>query len=393
MSVRSYASERAKGISPSGIRVIFDKADKIKDVIRLEIGEPDFDTPEHIKKAAIEALNKGYGHYSSNRGFFDLREAISRKLKSETGLDFNPETEIIVTTGGSSAITLSAMATVDPGDEVLIPDPGWPLYEQVVSIAGGKAVKYPIYERNEFSVDPENIKSRVTKKTKMIVINSPANPTGGTLNRSDLDELARLAREHDILVLSDEVYEKLVYDDFKHCSMASVSGMKDRVIVINSFSKTYAMTGWRLGFAAANADIVSQMAKLNSFVTTCANTIAQKAGVVALTGSQDCVKRMLNEYTARRDFFTKRLNEIEGVSCIVPKGAFYVFANVSELGKRAFDLSMQLLDDAHVASVPGSSFGEFGEGYVRFTYANSMKALEDAATRIEHVARKLRAGT
>jgi aspartate/methionine/tyrosine aminotransferase len=385
----SHVSYRAERLSPSGIRVIFDKASKIKDVVRLEIGEPDFDTPEHIKKAAVEAMNQGYTHYSSNRGFLDLRQAISQKLRKDTGQSFSPETEIMATAGGSSAITLSILATINPGDEVLIPDPGWPLYEQVVSVADGKPVKYPLYEKDEFSVNPENIKTKITKKTKMIIINSPANPTGGTLPKTDLNEVAKLAKEHNLLILSDEVYEKIVYDEFKHFSVASVSDIKDNVIVINSFSKTYAMTGWRLGFVATKSEIIAQISKINSFLTTCANTIAQKAGIVALKSSQDCVKKMVAEYSARRDYLTKRLNEIKSISCLIPKGAFYIFANISKLNMSSFKFCIRLLDEAHVASVPGSSFGLLGENYVRFTYANSMQELEKAADKIEQFTEKL----
>lgn len=390
MSASSCVSNRAKRLSPSGIRVIFDKADKIKDAVRLEIGEPDFDTPKHIRKAAVDAINQGYSHYSSNKGFLDLRQAISRKLKNDAGADYDPDTEVIATAGGSSAITLAILATINPGDEVLIPDPGWSLYEQVVSVADGVTVKYPLYEKNNFSLDLEDIKSRTNNKTKMIILNFPGNPTGGTLAKNDLKKVADLAKERNILVLSDEVYEKLLYDGFEQYSIASFPDMKDNVIIVNSFSKTYAMTGWRLGYSAAKADIIAQMAKLNSFVATCANTITQKAGVAALNGSQDCVTKMVNEYAKRRNFFVKKLNEIDGISCKPPAGAFYIFANISDLNIPSFDFCMRLLDEGHVASVPGSSFGKLGEGYVRFTYSNSMQALDEASRRIEIVVKKMK---
>ena len=387
--VRTYISDRAKKLSVSGARVIFDKAEQIKDCIRLEMGEPDFDTPDHIKQAAKEALDNNYTHYSSNRGFLDLREAISDKLRTDNRINADPRTEVIVTSGAVSALNLSFLATLNSGDEVLVPDPAWSHYESCILAADGRPVRYPLYESDQFRPRPENIRDRITEKTKMILLNTPSNPGGAVIAERDLRAIANIAEQRDLLVVSDEVYEKLVYDGMKHYSIASLSGMKDRVITINAFSKTYAMTGWRLGYATASKEIVDQMAKLNSHNTTCANTIAQKAGVVALRGPQDCVKQMVAEYQKRRNYLTKRLNDMKGISCIVPNGSFYVFPNVSSLGLSSFDFTMFLLENAHVSVVSGNSFGLHGEGHVRLSYASSMKNLETATERIISAINKL----
>ncbi|MDA4114166.1 MAG: pyridoxal phosphate-dependent aminotransferase [Thaumarchaeota archaeon] len=379
----SFVSERVNSIPVSGIRVIFEKANKMPGVIRLEVGEPDFDTPAHITAAAKRALDEGFTHYTSSAGIMPLREAISAKLKRENRVDADPATEVVVTPGAGAAIYLSIMCTVNPGDEVLLPDPAWPHYEACISLAGGKVVRYPTHESLGFRPEMEEVANLVTKKTKAILINSPSNPTGSVLGRKDLEGIADLARSKDLLVFSDEVYEKVMYGGVEHYSIASFDGMKDRTVTVNALSKTYAMTGWRVGYAAARPEIAAQMAKLNLFTSGCPNSFAQVAAVEALTGPQGETQRMLEEYTRRRDMMVRRLNEMEGVSCPNPGGAFYAFPRVALRGMNAFDTSMFLLDNAKVATVPGSSFGELGEKHLRLSYATSIENISEGMDRID----------
>ena len=383
----SFVSERVTSIPPSGIRVIFEKANKMSDVIRLEVGEPDFDTPANITAAAKRALDEGFTHYTSSAGILPLREAISAKLKRENGVEADPGTEVVVTPGAGAAIYLSIMCTVNPGDEVLLPDPAWPHYEACINLAGGKAVRYPTEERLGFRPDLEEVSKLITRKTKALLINSPSNPTGSVLGRKDLEGIADLAQAKDLLVFSDEVYEKMMHGGVEHHSIASFDGMKDRTVTINALSKTYAMTGWRVGYAAARPEIATQMAKLNLFTSGCPNSFAQVAAVEALTGPQGETGRMLNEYTRRRDLMVRRLNEMEGVSCLNPGGAFYAFPRVALQGMNAFDTSMFLLDNAKVATVPGSSFGPLGENHLRLSYATSIEKINEGMDRIDSATR------
>jgi aspartate/methionine/tyrosine aminotransferase len=375
-------ADRVKQISASGIRVVFERAEKLRDVIRLEVGEPDFDTPAHIRDAAVKALNEGYTHYTSSYGLMELREEIAHRLRKENRIDAD-STEVIVTAGASCALYLAIMATINPGDEVLVPNPAWPHYEYCVRLASGIPIGYPISEKQQFRIDPSDIKARLSKKSRMIIINSPSNPTGSVFHLKDLEEVAAIAQEHNLLVLSDEVYDKITYENARHYSIASLPGMKERTITINSFSKTYAMTGWRLGYATARREIIEEMAKLNLYTNSCASSIAQKAGVAALRGPQDFVRRMVKEYNRRRVFLVKHLNELPGVSCITPEGAFYAFPNISGLKMSSSKCAMFLLDHARVATVPGSAFGAYGEGYLRISYATSIKNLESALMRIK----------
>jgi aminotransferase len=379
----SFVSERVGSIPTSGIRVIFEKANKMSGVVRLEVGEPDFDTPARVTAAAKRALDEGFTHYTSSAGIMPLREAISAKLKRENRVDADPGTEVVVTPGAGAAIYLSVMCTVNPGDEVLLPDPAWPHYEACINLAGGKVVRYPTHESLGFRPEMEEVAKLVTDRTKAILINSPSNPTGSVLGRRDLEWIADLARSKDLLVFSDEVYEKVMYAGVEHHSIASFDGMKDRTVTINALSKTYAMTGWRVGYAAARPEIAAQMAKLNLFTSGCPNSFAQVAAVEALTGPQGETQRMLEEYTRRRDLMVRRLNEMDGVSCPNPGGAFYAFPRVALRGMNAFDTSMFLLDNAKVATVPGSSFGELGENHLRLSYATSIENVSEGMDRIE----------
>ena len=382
-----YVSKKTQNLATSSIRVISEKARKMKDVIKLEIGEPDFDTPAHIKEAAKKALDEGFTHYTPFPGFEDLRQAIAEKAKIENKIESDPSKEIVVTPGACSALFCAILSTVDAGEKVLIPDPCWPHYEPCVQIADGIPEHYPLLEENDFRVDSDDLKKRVDKKTKVIILNSPSNPTGSVQTRKQLEEIAQIAIENDLVVVSDEVYERILYDNVKHVSIGSLSDMHDRTITINAFSKTYAMTGWRIGYAIGREDIVAQMAKLVLYTGTCANSIGQRAALAALKGPQDCVAEMVKEYKRRRDFLVKRLNEIRNISCKMPQGAFYAFPNIKRLGMPSFDCSLYLLDRAKVSTVPGAGFGKYGEGYLRISYATSLHNLDEAMSRIEEAVR------
>jgi aspartate/methionine/tyrosine aminotransferase len=382
-------SKRSAGIALSGIRVIFEKAEKMAGIIRLELGEPDFQTPTHIKSAAERALNDGFTHYTSSQGLLELRTDLARKLEKENGITASPDGEIIVTAGACCAINLSFLALANPGDEVLIPDPAWPHYEPCARMADAVVVRYPTREEDDFVPDPDVIRQLITPRTKILLLNSPNNPTGSVTKASVMKELADLAEQHNLVVISDEVYEKFIYEGERHQSFASISGMQDRTVTINAFSKTYAMTGWRLGYAVAPPNLISDMAKLNLYANTCANSIAQVAGIAALRGPQDCVSEMAAEYDRRRRFVLGRLREIPGISCGQPKGAFYVLPNVSKLGMHSFDFCMHLLERGKVSTVPGSAFGEQGEGHLRISYATSIENLKEGFDRLEAVAKEL----
>jgi len=385
----TYIAERTTRMPLSGIRIIFEMVHKMKDVIRLEAGDPDFKTPDHICEAAKKAVDEGYTHYTSSFGMPELRQALARKLKKDNGIDADPETEIVVTAGASCAVNIAILSTINPGDEVLIPDPTWPHYEACVTLADGVAVHYPLLEKNQFRADIEDIRKRITKKTKMIVVNSPSNPTGGFMEKRDIEAIAETAKDYNLLVLSDEVYEKIVYDKLRHISIASLPDMKERTITVNSFSKTYAMTGWRLGYAVAKQEIAAEMAKLNLYSNSCPSSIAQRTGIAALSGPQDAVVMMAKEYERRRNEIVKGLNEIEGITCVKPRGAFYAFPNVSSLGMSSQDAAMFMLKEAKVSTVPGSGFGGYGEGYLRLAYSNSIENIVKALVRIRNAVEKL----
>lgn len=383
-----YISKKIHDLPASSIRVIFEKARKMRDIIRLEIGEPDFDTPSHIREAAKKALDEGFTHYTPFAGFEELREVIAEKVKVENGVEADPRREIVVTPGACSALYCAVLSVVNPGEKVLIPDPGWPHYEPCVKIAGGIPEHYPLLEENDFRVDPADLRKKVDENTKAIIINSPNNPTGSVLARKDLEGIAQTAEENDLIIISDEVYEKIVYDDAEHISIASLPNMHEHTITVNAFSKTYAMTGWRIGYAIAKEKIITQMAKIVLYTATCANSIGQRAAISALKGPPNCVMEMVSEYKRRRDFVMKRLNEISGISCKIPEGAFYVFPNVKEYGMSSFDFANYLLKHAKVSTVPGAGFGKYGEGYLRISYATSLEDLEKAMNRIEDTLRE-----
>ena len=384
------ASRRSGKLGVSGIRVIFEKAQTIKDVIRLEFGEPDFDTPKNIKDAATRAISGEKTKYTSGSGIPELRKAISTKLEKENAIFYDPSKEIVVSAGATAGIYISLLATLDPGDEILIPNPGWATYVYSVNLAGASPVLYNLEASNDYSFERNLVEKLVTARTKAILINSPSNPMGSVFSRRDLQNVAQFAQDHDLTVLSDEVYEKFLYGDgstsnLEHVSIASLPEMKGRTVTINSFSKTYAMTGWRIGYVAASEQIVDAMVKINTAASSCISTIAQFAALEALTGPQDSVKQMIETYRKRRDSTVRRLNQIQGFSCPVPRGAFYAFPQISGTGLSSFDLSMKILESARVATVPGSAFGSQGEGHLRIAYANSLENIELALDRISKI--------
>ena len=381
-------SARSDSLGLSGIRVIFEKVSKMPDAIRLEFGEPDFDTPENIKAAAIDAIRKGKTKYSSSAGIPQLRNAVAAKMKRENKIAYDPVTEIVVTAGATAGIHLALLATMDIGDEILVPDPGWSTYVHAVNIVGGKPVSYTLRESTGYAIEKENLAKLLTKKTKAILINTPSNPIGSLLSQKNLQEISDFAIEHNLFVLSDEVYEKFLYQDGgtnEYLSIGSLSGMRERVVTINAFSKTYSMTGWRIGYVGAPEPIAAAMTKINAAANSCVSTINQYAGLEALTGPQESVKKMISAFAKRREILVNGLNEFKGFKCATPKGAFYAFPNIKGTGFTSDKLAEKIVDEAHVAVVPGSAFGKQGEGYLRLAYANSLENIQEALARMKKI--------
>lgn len=361
---------------------------KGKDIVHLEIGEPDFDTPKNIKEAAVKALYAGYTHYVAAAGIPELREAIAEYISKTRKIEVTPE-EVVVTPGAKPIMFFSMLALVNPGEEVLNLDPGFPIFESVINFVGAKYVPIPLKEENDFRFDPEYFKGKMTDKVKMIVLNSPENPTGGVLTREDLKVVADcIANRDDVFVISDEMYDNIIYEG-EHESIASLPGMKEKILLLDGFSKTYAMTGWRLGYGVMRKDIVEKIAQLmvNSNSCTCAFT--QMAGVEALTGPQDESAKMVAEFKKRREVIISGLNNIEGITCKKPRGAFYAFPNITGTGMNCSSLSDYLLNNAGVAVLPGTSFGEYGEGYLRLSFANSVENIKKALDRIAEAVKNL----
>lgn len=388
-------AKRVTKVAPSATLRITAKAKALKsrgvDVISLGAGEPDFDTPQHIKKALYDAVEEGFIYYTPSKGIIELRRAISEKLKRENSLSYDPKKEILVTPGAKQALYEAILAITNPGDEILIPSPFWVSYEPMVQLADGKPVFVPTYEEEGFRLAPEDVAKEITNKTRGIIINSPNNPTGAVFRMEDLREIAELCAAYDLIVISDEIYEKIIYDQ-EHISIASLPGMRDRTITVNGFSKAYSMTGWRLGYAAAPEELINAMERVQEHSVSCATSFVQKAGVAALEGPQDEVERMVKEFKRRRDVLIKRLNELEDVYCVKPEGAFYAFANFSAYGEDSFRLAEELLEKAGVAVIPGEAFGEEGKGYLRLSYATSMENIEKGLDRIEKALRVMRHG-
>ncbi len=358
------------------------------DIVHLEIGEPDFDTPENIKNEAIKALKAGFTHYTSAPGILELRESISRHLNEKFRVDINPDDEVIVMPGAKPGLFTGIIATINSGDEVIMPNPSFPIYESVVRLVNGRPIPIPLREENDFRLNPEDVRRKISDKTKMLVLNSPHNPCGSSLLKEEVKELAEIAKENDLWVMSDEIYSDIIYDN-QHYSMLSEPGMKDRTILIHGFSKSYAMTGWRLGYAVGNPEIISRMTKLQINIHSCAPAFSQKAAIEALEGPQDCVAEMVNEYKKRRDAIVDGLNGLRGFQCQKPTGAFYVFPNIKKLGIKSRDLMQYLLEEAHVAALHGDAFGIYGAGYLRFSYATSLENIKEGLERIKKAVEKI----
>lgn len=384
---------RMNRMAPSGIRKVNEKALAMErageKVLHFEIGRPDFDTPEYIKMAANQALAEGKVHYTSNFGLMELRQAIADKLKRENNIDYKAS-EVLVTVGLSEAVFAVLAAILEEGDEILVPDPGWLNYVNVPNLLGAKAVTYGLTEETGFQMDLEEVKAKITPKTRAIVIITPSNPTGGVLAEDVLEELAKIAIENDLMVISDEVYERLIYDGAKHISIASLPGMKERTFTMNGMSKAYAMDGWRLGYVAAPEEYILAMNKFHQHNTTCAPNFVQVAAIAALTREGDEVKEMVKEYQRRRDYAVKAINEIPGLHCECPKGAFYIFINCKSLNMKSADLAAWLLEEAKIALVPGDVFGPGGEGYLRMSFANSYENVVAGCGQLHRAVKELR---
>ena len=353
------------------------------EMIHLEIGEPDFETPQNIKEAGIKAIQDGYTHYNASAGLLETREAFARYITNDRGVEVTPD-QIVVTPGAKPIIFFTALALLDPGDEVIYPNPGFPIYESMINFLGAKAVPMPLEEEHGFAVTPEKLDELVTDKTKLVIINSPQNPTGGVLPDAVLDRLAELAVERDFIVLADEIYSKIVYDG-AFASVYTRPGMPERTVILDGHSKTYAMTGWRLGYGVFPPFLAEKVAKLQTNSNSCTATFTQIAGIEALTGPQDEPEKMVEEFRARRDLIVDGLNELPGFRCHKPAGAFYVFPNIEGTGKTSKEMETFLLHEAGVAALAGTSFGKYGEGYIRFSYANSQENIKRALQKIADV--------
>ncbi len=357
------------------------------DVVHLEVGEPDFVTPKNICDAAVKAVGEGQTHYCNSQGIVPLRVEIAKKIERTHGVSVGPE-RVVVTPGAKSIMVYSSLALLEEGDEAIYPNPAYPIYESMINFTGAKPVPVPLREELDFRLDVDELKSKVTPRTKLIIINSPQNPTGGVLEEGDIRAIADIAQEHDIIVLSDEIYDRIIYDG-KPYSIACLPGMLDRTILVNGFSKAYAMTGWRLGYAIIPPELVDSVVELIVNNISCTTTFVQHGGVEALTGPQDSVVRMVDEFKKRRDLIVDGLNAIPGISCRRPKGAFYVFPNVKKLGMDSARLADYLLQKAGVAILAGTDFGKYGEGYLRLSYATSQENIKKALERINTAVAKL----
>lgn len=359
------------------------------DVVHLEIGEPDFVTPKHICDAATEALDKGYTHYCNSQGLLPLRVEIAKEFEKTRGISVGPE-RVIVTPGAKPIMFYSILALLEEGDEAIYPNPLFPIYESMISFSGAKAVPIQLREELDFRFDVAELRAKVTPRTRLIILNSPHNPTGSILEADDILAIADIAQKHDIIVLSDEIYEDIIYEG-KHNSIASLPGMLDRTILISGFSKSYAMTGWRLGYAVMPSELVGPVVRLIVNSVSCTAPFIQYAGIEALTGPQDSVSKMVDEFRKRRDLIVDGLNAIPGISCFRPKGAFYAFPNVKKLGMNCKQLADFLLNEAGVATLAGTDFGKYGEGYIRLSYANSLENIKKGLNRIKTAVAKITA--
>lgn len=357
-----------------------------KNIIHLEIGEPDMGTPSNVVEAGVNALRNGYTHYGPSAGLPELREAIAQDAGRARGIKVSAD-EVVVVPGGKPIIFFTMLALVEEGDEVIYPNPGFPIYESMINFLNGRAVPIPLREERDFRIDVDELASLISDRTKLIILNSPHNPTGGIITKEDVQDIARAIGDRDIMVLSDEIYSRLTFDAEPY-SIASVDGFKDRTIILTGFSKTYSMTGWRLGYGIMRADLAAHIARLQTNSTSCTATFTQIAGIEAINGDQSEPEKMRREFQHRRDVFVNGLNQIKGFSCRMPKGAFYTFPNIRQTGWPSKKLADALLEDTGVAGLSGTAFGSFGEGYLRFSIANSIVNLQEALSRIEDWTRK-----
>jgi aspartate/methionine/tyrosine aminotransferase len=391
MKVNSIIAKRMENLGTETAFEVLARAKALerqgREIVHLEIGEPDFDTPKNIKEAAVKALYSGYTHYVPAAGIPELKEAIAEYVAKTRQIEVSAD-EVVVTPGAKPIMFFSILASVNPGEEVMYPNPGFPIYESMIKFVGAKPVPIPLLEQNDFSLDHEYVKKKITKKTKMIILNSPENPTGGVLTKDDLKVIADcIANRDDVLVLSDEVYSRIIYEG-EHESIASLPGMKEKTIILDGFSKTYAMTGWRLGYGVMRKDLAQKVTQLMINSNSCTCAFIQMAGVEALKGPQDDVKKMVDEFKRRREVIVSGLNNIKGITCRKPRGAFYVFPNITGTGMDSRKLEDYLLNEAGVAVLSGTAFGKYGEGYVRISFANSIENIKKALDRIDKALKK-----
>lgn len=390
----AHELQLARRMSRLGTETAFEVLNKARalerqgrNIIHLEIGEPDFDTPSNVVEAGVMALRKGWTHYGPSAGQPELRQAIAEYVARTRGVRVTSD-EVVVVPGGKPIIFFTILSLIDDGDEVIYPNPGFPIYESMINYVGGRAVPIQLREERDFSLDVNELNSLISEHTKLIILNSPQNPTGGVLGRPDIERIAKAIGDRNIMVLSDEIYSRLLFDGGQHFSIMSVPGMQERTILLDGFSKTYAMTGWRMGYGVMRPDLASHMTRLMTNSNSCTASFTQIAGIEAISGDQTSVDRMRDEFQRRRDVFVAGLNQIKGFSCRMPKGAFYVFPNIKQTGWKSKPLADALLEQAGVAALSGTSFGQFGEGYLRFSVANSLENLRQALEHIDHWTRR-----
>lgn len=388
-----YELQLARRMSRLGTETAFEVLNKARalerqgrSIIHLEIGEPDFDTPANVVEAAVDALHKGWTHYGPSAGLPDLRQAIAEYVSRTRRVGVSPD-EVVVVPGGKPIIFFTILSLIDEGDEVIYPNPGFPIYESMIHYVGGKAVPIQLREENDFSLDVNELASLISDRTKLIILNSPHNPTGGVMPRKDVEKVAGIIGDRNILVLSDEIYSRLLFEG-EHFSIMSIPGMQERTILLDGFSKTYAMTGWRMGYGVMRADLATQITRLMTNSNSCTASFTQVAGIEALRGDQTSVDRMCAEFERRRDVFVAGLNRIKGFSCRMPHGAFYAFPNITQTGWKSKPLADALLEQAGIAALSGTAFGAFGEGYLRFSIANSLENLQLALERVDQWTKK-----
>jgi aspartate aminotransferase len=384
-----YQLQIARRMSRLGTETAFEVLNKAralerqgKSVVHLEIGEPDFDTPANVVEAGVDALHKGWTHYGPSAGLPELRETLAEYVSRTRGVRVGSD-EVVVVPGGKPIIFFTILALIDEGDEVIYPNPGFPIYESMIHYVGGRAVAIRLREERDFSLDIEELAALISDRTKLIILNSPQNPTGGILTRREIEQIAQVIGDRNIMILSDEIYSRLLFDGEQHVSIMSLPGMQERTILLDGFSKTYAMTGWRMGYGVMRPDLAAHLTRLMTNSNSCTASFTQVAGIEAIRGDQSSVDHMRDEFQRRRDVFVAGLNQIKGFSCRMPRGAFYVFPNIMRSGWKSKSLADALLEEAGVAALSGTAFGQFGEGYLRFSVANSLENLERALERLD----------